>query len=105
MELREQNTYKHYQRSVTGECQYVLAIKDNPSAYEIGLKQVEDGSFELRWDPLDHAIEQAAGKNAMGLICEYGAQEYIRAQQLNGALDVVREYQPDGTLRLRAIYA
>lgn len=105
MELREQDTYRHYQLSRKGECQYVLAIQDNPEAYEIGLLPQADGSFQMIWDPWDRSIERAAGKDALGLICEYEAQEYARAHEMNGVSEMYREMQPDGTIRMRALYA
>lgn len=86
-----------------GKCDYAIGIPNNTKAYEVGVKQMPDGSYALLWDFWNggYGLQQAIGKNGCKLIAEYEAEVYKEVMTSQG-YQITEEMLADGT---RQIYA
>jgi hypothetical protein len=122
LELRKQNTYKWYGRSVgdyplpegvtadqLGKCDYALAIPGNSHAYEVGVMTNPDGTFNLLWDFWQggFGLQAAIGNDGNRLITEYTLEAAQEAAQSQGwyterETESLKIYHPDGLITVDA---
>lgn len=99
---RNQRTFKMY-GSRPEPCLHAITLRDEPNAYEIGLRQTaanDPHTFEFACDFFDGKLSKAFGQNLTGLQNEYLA--VVAERQLEqGGYRVVREEAEQG-IRLRA---
>lgn len=111
---RGQATYKWYGRSLgdtplpaglkasdLGKCDHALRIAGNAKAYEIGVKQMADGTYRLLWDFWQggYGLQDKVGQNAGKLIQEYAAQVALKKARQQG-FAVQRKMLADGRVQL-----
>jgi hypothetical protein len=117
LEFREnQKSYRWYGRSegdyplpegITadqlGRCDHALCIPGNPRAYEIGIKDMGNGTYSLLWDFWQGGFGLVAcvGQNGDTLVSEYALQAAQEAANQQGwyterQADSLVIYHPDG---------
>jgi hypothetical protein len=85
-----------------GKCEHALAVKNNPSAYEIGVVRADDGTYRLMYDfygSHGRALQNCVGNNADKLQTEYGVAAATRAARQRGNI-VRRENLDNGRIKL-----
>jgi hypothetical protein len=115
LEFREgQKTHKWYGRFLgdyksdipreqMGNCDHALGIPGKPTAYEVGIKLQDNGSYSLMWDFFEggYGLQDAIGENGARLISEYAIEAASEAAQAQGwpierQADKLIIYHPDG---------
>ncbi len=96
---RGQSTYKWFGRSVgdyplpagmkesdLGKCTHALSVPNNSYAYEIGVREQSDGTFQLVWDFWSggHGLQAIAGENCKNLSEAYVIEAARNAAMNNG---------------------
>lgn len=91
LELRQQSTYKSYPGYLPGQdlpaefrgldlsqVDYAICNPVDPHMYEIGLKQLPDGSYALLYDKDmgGNGLDKIIGKGGINLICGYEKWAY-----------------------------
>jgi len=90
-----------------GKCDHAIEVRNNPSAYGIGLVPALDGiGYDMLYDNWQqgHGLEEVAGSNLDRLNNEYQAQVGTRALARENALAVEREETADYIV-VRGLYA
>jgi hypothetical protein len=84
--VRGQRTFKHYQDSQPNECEHVLRIPDDETAYEIGLVKDENGNYRLLMDDYGNGLRivRRLGKNHSKLKQAYVKHKVIKTLQKQG---------------------
>lgn len=98
---RNQKQFKYYGGSL-GKCAHAISVIGKAAAYELGLIDNKDGSFNLAGDFYGggNGLELAVGKNAERLKQEYAAQVSIRHLKRKGFRSIKRKVELNGTLTL-----
>jgi hypothetical protein len=114
--VRDQHTYQWYGRHVgdyplpkgftpadLGKCSHAIRVAGNPSAYEVGVVQSQDG-YTLLWDfygSQGKAMQDCIGANGLKLQDAYATQVAISHYQSQGYY-VTTAVQEDGQIVLTA---
>lgn len=61
-------------------CDHAISIKGKKHAYEIGLRQQQDGSFEMVYDTFDNNLERQFGKDMVKLVDSYNLHSVMNDQ-------------------------
>jgi hypothetical protein len=85
-----------------GTCDHAMRIPGNPSAYEIGVKKMADGSYTLLWDFWQggYGLQDAIGKDGVKLKDGYALQAALNHYRRNGFR--VSQSTENGKIVLRA---
>lgn len=72
-----------------GKCDHAIAVPDNDRAYEIGVRQNEDGTYTLAWDFFNggYGLETiVGGRDSKKLVAEYSVAVAENAAKVQGWL-------------------
>jgi len=100
--VRDQHTYQWYGRHL-GKCSHAIRVAGNPSAYEVGVVQSQDG-YTLLWDfygSQGKAMQDCIGRDGLKLQDAYATQVAISHYQSQGYY-VTTAVQEDGQIVLTA---
>lgn len=90
-----------YYGSSTAQCDHTIEL---PGEKKMGIKKLENGEYEMLWDPGYTQLSSVIGRNAEKLLDEYSVAVATMEAEAEG-MTVTRYNQKDGTIRLEAVYA
>lgn len=110
--VRDKTTFKQHASHGDDSCSHALRVRDNPSAYEVGLMAEDDGSFSLAYDCWNGGSglmakisrEGAKGTDA-GLLEQAYAVEVVRKDAERRGESVCETVREDGTIELELTIA
>jgi hypothetical protein len=118
LERREQQSYRWYgywdgnaaslpdgvPATELGQCDFAYGLPNKPNAYEIGVRQKTDGSYQLLWDDYNqgYGLTNAIGIDGCKLISEYEALTYTDLMTGLG-YEMQEQTLADGTRKLTAV--